>query len=365
MRRASTLGVLAAGLVLVAAAPASAGPQASASTWTRSRRGWTTRATSRSARTVTSTSPSRAAAATPRPRTSCFDSAEGPSCTGATGAITRIDRRQSQQRVVTGLASFAPRPDPRRQRDRPARRLRRRPRRLLHQRRPDGAAARGDPHVVAARPDARRRGAGLRAVREAVQARASRRAYARSLTSGASSTRTTRTPRSRNPLVDSNPVDVYADHGRFYVADAGGNSVLRVGRFGGISAARACSRTVRERRPRSARPADPGRPDRRGQGPGRRALHEPADRLPVPVGGRGERVPHRPADRRARPTYASGFTNVDRPRLRRVTARSTCSRSTTTRCSRRPAARADGALFAVPRRGKPHAEAGRAPGRAR
>ena len=38
-----------------------------------------------------------------------------------------------------------------------------------------------------------------------------------------------------NPLVDSNPVDVYADRGRFFVADAGGNSVLRVGRFGGIS----------------------------------------------------------------------------------------------------------------------------------
>ena len=39
-----------------------------------------------------------------------------------------------------------------------------------------------------------------------------------------------------NPLVDSNPVDVFADDGRFYVADAGGNSVLRVGRFGGIRA---------------------------------------------------------------------------------------------------------------------------------
>ena len=39
-----------------------------------------------------------------------------------------------------------------------------------------------------------------------------------------------------NPLVDSNAVDVYADDGRFFVADAGGNTVLRVGRFGGISA---------------------------------------------------------------------------------------------------------------------------------
>ena len=42
---------------------------------------------------------------------SCFDTAEGFSCTGATGAVTRISRhrwRDSHERVVTGLASFAP-----------------------------------------------------------------------------------------------------------------------------------------------------------------------------------------------------------------------------------------------------------------
>ena len=42
---------------------------------------------------------------------SCFNSAEGPSCTGDTGAVTRIWRHRwhyDQERVLTGLASFAP-----------------------------------------------------------------------------------------------------------------------------------------------------------------------------------------------------------------------------------------------------------------
>ena len=70
---------------------------------------------------------------------SCFNSAEGAACTGDSGAITRINR-WGAQRVVTGLASFAPESgdfaigphgifadgnDD-----------------LLHQRRPDGAVAR-------------------------------------------------------------------------------------------------------------------------------------------------------------------------------------------------------------------------------
>jgi hypothetical protein len=45
--------------------------------------------------------------ALPADSKSCFDSAEGPACTGKTGAITKIDR-WGQRRVVTGLASFAP-----------------------------------------------------------------------------------------------------------------------------------------------------------------------------------------------------------------------------------------------------------------
>jgi len=44
---------------------------------------------------------------------SCFNSAEGPACTGASGAVTRISskgkgKKLKQKRIVTGLASFAP-----------------------------------------------------------------------------------------------------------------------------------------------------------------------------------------------------------------------------------------------------------------
>ena len=89
-----------------------------------------------------------------------------------------------------------------------------------------------------------------------------------------------------NPLVDSNPVDVYADRGRFYVADAAATASCG----SGASAGSAPLARVPERPdPEPVRPRpdpDAGRADRRGQGPGRRALHEPADRLPVPGRGR-------------------------------------------------------------------------------
>ena len=78
---------------------------------------------------------------------------------------------------------------------------------------------------------------------------------------------------------------------------------------------------------------DAGRAHRRGQGPGRGALHEPADRLPVPV-RRRLRVPRRTRRRattsRTRPASRTSSTSTSG-----ATARSTCSRSTATRCSRR------------------------------
>ena len=39
-----------------------------------------------------------------------------------------------------------------------------------------------------------------------------------------------------NPIVDSNPVDVLVDHGRFVMADAGGNSVIRTDHRGRLEA---------------------------------------------------------------------------------------------------------------------------------
>lgn len=37
----------------------------------------------------------------------CFVGGEGPACMGATGAVTKIDRRGHQSRIATGLASYA------------------------------------------------------------------------------------------------------------------------------------------------------------------------------------------------------------------------------------------------------------------
>ena len=68
-----------------------------------------------------------------------------------------------------------------------------------------------------------------------------------------------------NPLFDSNPVDVYADRKGFVVADAGGNSLLRVySRTAGGSASSRCSRTSRRRTRSAGRHSDERGADRRG-----------------------------------------------------------------------------------------------------
>jgi hypothetical protein len=41
----------------------------------------------------------------------CFAGGEGPACMGATGAVTKIDRRGHQYRIVSGLASMANTPN--------------------------------------------------------------------------------------------------------------------------------------------------------------------------------------------------------------------------------------------------------------
>jgi len=165
---------------------------------------------------------------------SCFDSAEGFACTGATGAVTRIARhgkRYKQERVLRGLASFAP---------------------------ADGSSAIG-PHGVFADafgllvtnggPTAPTRGTPPQVVlRDPTLVREERISalYGTLL-------RAYRPHRARvvadlwrferdnnpdgtvgNPLVDSNPVDVYSDFGGMVVADAGGNTLLRVSPGGRI-----------------------------------------------------------------------------------------------------------------------------------
>jgi hypothetical protein len=161
---------------------------------------------------------------------SCFDSAEGAACTGATGALTRISRQHGgwkQKRVVSGLASFAP---------------------------ASGDSAIG-PHGVFARgndvfftnggPTEPLRG-GQTVFRDPtlVSEEPISRLYGTVLELGnhgrfSKVADIWRFEDENNPdeelgnsHVDSNPVDVWAGRHGLLVADAGGNTVLRVGHRG-------------------------------------------------------------------------------------------------------------------------------------
>ena len=271
---------------------------------------------------------------------SCFQSAEGNVCTGDTGAVTRIDRRGGSSASWTGWRRSPSRPVSRPATTRSAR------------------TASSSTATTSTSPTAARPARGATTTSETIVLRdptlVSEDPVSRALRDAAEAQAARRLPRDRrplavrereqpgrrvgNPLVDSNPVDVYADHGRFFVADAGGNTVCG----SGASAGSAPLSDLPEHHDAEPVPAaaartpdrpDAGGADRRGQGPGRGALHEPADRLPVP-------------GRRARACSASTRGGGGRPSTRRAsrtssistsagTARSTCSRWTTTRCSAR------------------------------
>jgi hypothetical protein len=163
---------------------------------------------------------------------SCFDSAEGPSCTGATGALTRIPQQHGtwkQKQVVTGLASFAPASGE-------------------SAIGPHGVFARGnhvfftnggpteptrgdppqtvfrDPTLVSEDPISRLYGTLLKLGKHGrVSPVADIWKFEDEFNPD---------EELGNSHVDSNPVDVWAGRHGFLVADAGGNTVLRVGHRG-------------------------------------------------------------------------------------------------------------------------------------
>ena len=156
---------------------------------------------------------------------SCFDSAEGLACTGATGAVTRIERRfGDQERIVTGLASFAPATGDSAigphgifaahravyvTNGGPTGPTRGTPPELVLR----------DPTLVAEEPISRlfgtvlklRHDGGVRPIADIWRFERDNNADAQV----------------GNPLIDSNAVDVLADGRRLLVADAGGNTLLR------------------------------------------------------------------------------------------------------------------------------------------
>ena len=165
---------------------------------------------------------------------SCFDSAEGFACTGATGAVTRISRhgwRYRQKRAAKGLASFAPVGGG-------------------NAIGPHGVFVKGDDVLVTnGGPTAPTRGMPPVPVmrdptlvdEDPISALYGtllelRRHGRPRLIADIWKFETENNPDAGvgNPLVDSNPVDVWAGRGRFYVADAGGNTVLRASENGSL-----------------------------------------------------------------------------------------------------------------------------------
>jgi hypothetical protein len=164
---------------------------------------------------------------------SCFDSPEGFACTGDSGAVTRLSKhgwRTEQKRVLTGLASFAPKDG-------------------SNAIGPHGIFVKGDdvyvtnggptaptrngevvlrdPTLVAEDPISSLYGTLLKLRKHG--------RFSQIADLWAFENKNNPDEEAGNPQVDSNPVDVLAGHrGRLHVADAGGNTVLRVSRGGDV-----------------------------------------------------------------------------------------------------------------------------------
>jgi hypothetical protein len=152
----------------------------------------------------------------------CFTGGEGPACMGATGAVTKIDRWGRQSRIAEGLASYANTPG------------------NTNAIGPHGITVLGSDRVVVTNggPTEPKDASGSPISRDTLAAQnpvadlfgrlllikhhgqirrvADLWAFERDVNPDAAV---------GNPAVDSNPVDVLFDRGRFVVADAGGNAI--------------------------------------------------------------------------------------------------------------------------------------------
>ena len=174
---------------------------------------------------------------------SCFDSAEGFACTGATGAVTRVFKKHGkleQERVVKRLASFAPvnggsaigphgvfvrGDDVYFTNGGPTEPTR------------EGQTVFRDPTLVSEEPISRLFGTLLKLdKRNRISLLADIWRFERDVNPDAEVA---------NDHIDSNPVDVFAGrHGGLLVADAGQNTVLRIGHRGRIGVVRVFPNTI-------------------------------------------------------------------------------------------------------------------------
>jgi hypothetical protein len=161
----------------------------------------------------------------------CFIGGEGPACMGATGAVTKIDRWGRQSRIVEGLASYANTPG------------------NDNAIGPHGITVLGADRVFVTNggPTEPKDASGSPISRDTLAAQnpvadlfgrllrikhhgqirrvADLWAFERDVNPDAAV---------GNPAVDSNPVDVLFDRGRFVVADAGGNAINVVNHNGRV-----------------------------------------------------------------------------------------------------------------------------------
>jgi hypothetical protein len=162
----------------------------------------------------------------------CFVGGEGPACMGATGAVTKIDRWGRQSRIAKGLASYANTPG------------------NTNAIGPHGITVLGADRVFVTNggPTEPKDASGAPISRETLAAQnpvadlfgrlllikhhgkirkvADIWAFERDVNPDAAV---------GNPAIDSNPVDVLFDRGRFVVADAGGNAIDVVKHRGRVS----------------------------------------------------------------------------------------------------------------------------------
>lgn len=162
----------------------------------------------------------------------CFAGGEGPACMGATGAVTKVDRWGHQSRIVEGLASYANTPGD------------------TNAIGPHGITVLGADRVVVTNggptepkdesgaPISRDTLAGQNPVADLFGRllRIKRHGQIREIADIWAFERDVNPDAGvGNPAVDSNPVDVLFDRGRFVVADAGGNAIDVVNHRGRVS----------------------------------------------------------------------------------------------------------------------------------
>jgi hypothetical protein len=236
----------------------------------------------------------------------CFIGGEGPACMGATGAVTKIDRWGRQSRIVSGLASYANDPG------------------NANAIGPHGITVLGADRVYVTNggpTEPKDAVSGATISRDTLAAQnpvadlfgwlllvrhhgkvkkvADLWAFERDVNPDAAV---------GNPAIDSNPVDVLFDRGRFVVADAGGNAVDVVNHRGRVSNLAVFGNRVV--------PNPFGGPDVPMQavptsvvvGPDRRYYVSQLTGFPFPPGGANVyRVNPRTG---AVSVFASGFTNI-------------------------------------------------------